>query len=192
MAVSLFLLIMALTIGSINVRSIVAKDRRVAVFDEVSKYNLDVVCLQECGITSDPSAEWSWGPSVWAPACVSRSEGVGVVVNNANVKIVSHEIIIPGRLQIVTLDFLGTGVRVMNVYAPAEKKERVKFLEILKIHLPGRMPTVLVGDFNCVRRREDRRGASGDGGLDVTSRILNEIVEDFSMHDVAGYPFGFF
>lgn len=130
MAVFSFLFMMALTVGSINVRSIVARDRRVAVFEEISKYNVDLVCLQECGEMGDPSSDWSWGPSVWAPACVSRNEGVGVAVKNLNVKLVSHEIVIPGRLQIVTVDFLGQQVRVINCYAPAEKRERINFLKI--------------------------------------------------------------
>lgn len=112
---------MALTVGSINVISIVAKDRRVAVFDKINKYNTDVVCFQECGVMCDPSADWSWGPSVWTLACMSKSEGVGVVVRNPNVKIVMHEVIIPGRVQVMTLDFLGQHVRLKWLCPCCEK-----------------------------------------------------------------------
>lgn len=146
----------------------------------------DIICLQECGIENlSGIKEWQKGVAVWAPSSTSRSEGVGVLINNPNLKVMSYEEVIPGRCLSVILDYLGEQLRVINCYAPTDKNARKEFLKVLRLYLPGRVATVVAGDFNCVRRKNERQGAGGEGSVDITSKILNDLVSDFRMKDAA-------
>lgn len=43
------------------------------------------------------------GAAVWAPSSASRSEGVGVLINNVNVQVASYEEVVLGRCLSVLL-----------------------------------------------------------------------------------------
>lgn len=128
--------------------------------------------------------EWEHGESVWPLTNASRNEGIGVLVKNKDIKIRSYEVVVPGRMLICMLDCRGRDVRVFNVYGHADKSQRKELLECLRLYLPGRIPTVVVGDFSLIRYPQDREG-SGESSLDITSRVLNGIIEDFRLQDVA-------
>lgn len=184
MADIFFWLIMVLTISTINVRSINSAWRRRAVFDELKNLDVDVFCLQECCVEYDPEqSEWGFGSCVWSPLCESRNEGVGVLCKNKDIKILSYECIVPGRLLLCHMEHQGTKFRLFNVYAHANKNERKELLNLLRIHLVGRTPTIVAGDFNLIRFVKDREGI-GEQKLDVTSKNFNEIVTDFKLKDV--------
>lgn len=51
--------------------------------------------------------------------------------------------------------------------------------------MSGRVATIITVDFNCVRKGSDRHETSEGGGVDVTSRLLNELVNDFKFKDAA-------
>lgn len=181
----LFLVIMALTIGTINVRSIGSAWRRIAVFDELQNVDADVICVQETWLSHTPRMpEWEHGESVWSLANTSRNEGVGVLIKSKDVNLKSHEVVVPGRVLMCMLDCRGVDVRLFNVYGHADKNQRKELLECLKLYLPGRVPTVVVGDFNLIRFPQDREG-SGESSPDVTSKMLNGIIEDFRLQDAA-------
>lgn len=44
---------------------------------------------------------------------------------------------------------------------------------------------MLMGDFNCVRKNEEREGSGYGGGIDSSSKLLNDLVADFHLQDVA-------
>lgn len=182
---NLIIFVMAFTVSSVNVRSICSSWRRAAVFDFLGGVRSDVICIQECGVERAPCAEWKHGVSLWSPMCESKSEGVGILIKSPHVQCVSHEVVVPGRLQIAVLEVAGSCVRLINCYVPADKRERVLFLETLKMWMPGRIPTILIGDFNCVRKSEERQSVGGGSGVDVTSKTLNELVNDFHLQDTA-------
>lgn len=180
-----YFLMMALSISSVNVRSVCSGWRRAMVFDFLSEIKSDIICIQECGVEKIPSEDWKHGISLWSPMCDSRNEGVGILVRGAEIKCVQHDVVVPGRMQVAIMEVKGIQVRVINCYAPAVKKERVSFFNTLKLWLPGRIPTLLVGDMNCVRKNEERQGVSMDSSTDVTSGLLNEMVRDFNLRDMA-------
>lgn len=181
-----FLFLMALTVSSINVRSVRSGWRRAAVFDKLSECRADVLCLQECGVERVPEPhEWRYGGSAWSPACVSRCEGVGILIKNPQVVMVSQEVIVPGRLLLVILEYVGCRFRLFNCYAPADRHDRNDFLNTLKLYLPGRMPTIIAGDLNCIREVSDRNSTGEESTLDSSSKLLNEMVVDLRLKDVA-------
>lgn len=117
-----FSFLMALTICSINVRSVRSGWRRAAVFDSLSECKADILCLQECGVERVPdSHEWRHGGSAWSLACITKCEGVGVLIKNPQVVMVAQEVIVPGRLLLVVLEYAGCRFRLFNCYAPADK-----------------------------------------------------------------------
>lgn len=120
-----FYLLMALTISSINVTSIKSGHRNAVVMDYMCTLKTAIICLQECGVDNLVGIkEWRKGVAVWAPSSTSRCEGVGVLINNANVKVVSYEEVVPGTCLSVVLDYVGVQLRIINCYAPADKNER--------------------------------------------------------------------
>ena len=50
----------------------------------------------------------------------------------------------------VTANINNVIMKLVNVYAPVIAKERKHFFSSLYKYLPGRHPTILGGDFNCV------------------------------------------
>lgn len=40
-----------------------------------------------------------------------------------------------------------------------------------------------MGDFNCIRKNEEREGGGEGGGVDIT-KLLNDIVSDLHLQDV--------
>lgn len=96
--------------------------------------------------------------------------------------ILSYEILIPGRCLSAVLDFGGERIRIINCYAPADKRERKEFFETLRMYLTGRMAAVVVGD---LRSCSDRKGLAGGRSLDVSSRALNDLILDFWLRDEA-------
>lgn len=168
------IVIMSLTVTSINVRSIGSSTRRAAVMHDLQSFRADIICLQECTIRRYPSEqEWPCREAVWSPAYSSRNEGVGVLIKNRAVKMVSYTTIVPGRCLQVMLQFLGTKIRLFNIYASADNKERVEFLEEILMHLPGKMHTIIAGDFNTIRDLQDRIGQS-ESRLDKSSALLTD------------------
>lgn len=146
---------MAMTIISVNVKSVKSRWLRDAVLQELGDVNADVFCLQECGVDRWP------GVDEFSSACESQSEGVRILVKNPNIKIISHEVVISGRVLVV--HYLGVKVCIVNCYTPAEKRERKEVFWILKLYVPGRMATFLKGDFNCVRKTTEREGVGQEG-----------------------------
>lgn len=66
-----------------------AGHRNAVIMDYMCTINADIICLQECGIEHlSGIKDWRKGAAVWAPSRTSKSEGVGVLVNNGNIKII--------------------------------------------------------------------------------------------------------
>lgn len=186
MAEFTYLLIMALIVAKLNVRSLKSGVRRALIMDYLESVKADIICVQECGVEDlHGVTKWRKGVAVWTPCCESRSEGVGVLIKNEDVKVIAYEEVVPGRCLAVTLEYENGKLRLFNCYASADKRGRKEFLSMLKLQFPGRVATVVAGDFNCVRKESDRHGIREGGGVDVTSCLLNELVDDFKLKDTA-------
>lgn len=115
---------MALTICSLNVRSVRAAERRAAMLDSLSATECDVICLQECCVNYVPAdVEWQYGKMLWSPACGARNEGVGILFKSGRCDLLSWEVVVPGRCVMALVEVAGQRCRIFNCYAPAEKKE---------------------------------------------------------------------
>ena len=178
-----------LSVATLNVRSIKTAMRAQQVMGFLETVKADIICLQECGLPFRSSygeweRRWPHGPSMWSGSDNNRADGVAVLTHNSLVRVVGHTVVEPGRVLVVSLSFGGVAFRVVNVYAPALKQDRFQLLHGLSPHLLGRVPLLLVGDFNCVLGREGRRGFGSDFRLDKTSLFLNSILKDFTLVDL--------
>lgn len=108
-----------------------------------------VICVQECGVEDlHGITKWGKGVAVWTLCYEMRLEGVGVLIKNDNVKVLSYEEVVPGRCLSVMLEYENERLRLFNCYAPADKRGRKEFLDMLKLQLPGRVAMIVTGDFN--------------------------------------------
>ncbi|KAJ1149826.1 hypothetical protein NDU88_002630 [Pleurodeles waltl] len=154
---------MAISLLTLNVRSVEDQVRRVGTLSFLAAQNHDVCFLQECGIPyaqsySQLERQWTHGPSFWVTEQVN------------------------GRVLVVDSSWSGEPVRLINVYAPPEKNER---LEMFRMQLVTFRTILMGGDFNCTVELDGRTG-SDSAGMDVTSRLLVEMTGEASLRDVVG------
>lgn len=174
---------MAVSVASLNVRSIGSSRKRAVVFDYLSSLKNDIFCLQECGLRYAPKQDEWRGESFWSPACGNKSTGVGILIKNAKIKVLEYKIITPGRCVMIFVDYVGFKFKLFNVYAPADKRDRIDFFQNLQFYLMGRTPIIIAGDFNAIRDGADRAGGA-EGGMDRSSTILNNMIEDLGLVDL--------
>lgn len=151
----LTILLMALTISTINVRSVRSTIRAQSILSLLKSFKSDLFLLQECSLpflTRYKKMEelWSSGASIWSGSNFNKNYGVAVLINNPNILVKGSTVVRQGRVLLVNLTFLDRDFNVLNVYGFTEKNERYELLEDLQPHMLGRAPLMVAGDFNCV------------------------------------------
>jgi len=182
------ILLMALTISTINVRSVRSTSRAQSIFTFLKSCNSDMFLLQECALpflTQYRKWEemWTSGPSIWSGSNFNRNDGVAILIKNPNILVKGSTVVRDGRALLANMTFLGRDFKVCNVYGFTEINERYELLEDLQPHMLGRAPLVVAGDFNCVLTRADRKRTGDDFRVDKTSVLLQSLVRDFKLVD---------
>jgi exonuclease III len=184
----LTILLMALTISTINVRSVKSDIRAQSVLSLLKSFKSDVFLLQECGLpflTNYRKWEEIWTPglSIWSGSNFNKNDGVAILIKNPNILVKGSTVVRDGRALLANLTFLGKDFNILNVYGFTEKNNRYELLEDLQPHMLGRAPLVVAGDFNCVLSRKDRKRVGEDFKVDKTSVLLQNLVKDFKLVD---------
>lgn len=134
--------------------------------------------LQECHLKNTEdikrfSKDWKAGASVWSIGNV-HSDGVGIIFKDTGFVIEEEINIIPGRLVYVDGRLNNNKLRLVNVYAPALKGERLDFFK----HLPNVLCTnrivIMGGDFNTYL----------EGEYDFTAQYLKNVLGDYNLADI--------
>ncbi len=151
----LTILLMALTISTLNVRSVKSKVRAQSILAFLKSFKSDMFLLQECGLPFLLNyREWEelWTPrlSIWSGSNFNKNDGVAILINNPNILVKGSTVVRDGQALLANLTFLGKDFNILNVYGFTEKNERYELLEDLQPHMLGRAPLVVAGDFNCV------------------------------------------
>ena len=170
------LILMALSIASINVNGIHERQKRTQVFSSLRSANCDIYLLQETHVTSMHEgklweSEWS-GEAIFSPGS-NRSAGVGFLVNpRSPVKIVTHRTDKNGRLIAAKFQIPNTPnseFQIINVYAPNIVSDRKVFFDTFWQYTFRHVPLIVGGDFNCVPNvQKDKFGGDntfGDKGV---------------------------
>ena len=188
MSYLLFLIIlMALHISTINVRSVKSGVRATTVLSFLSTFKSDVFLLQECGLpflTSYRKWEEKWPhPSIWSGSNQNKNDGVAILIKNPSILVKGSTVVRNGRALLAHLSFMGKDLNLLNVYGFNDKNDRFDLLKDLQPHMLGRAPLVVGGDFNTVLSSRDRQNTGQDFKVDKTSRLLQGLVRDFKLTD---------
>jgi len=178
---------MALTISTINVRSVRSNIRAQSVLSFLKTFKSDVFLLQECGLPFLSNYRkweeiWTPGVSVWSGSNFNKNDGVAILIQNPNILVKGSTVVRDGRAILANLTFLGKDFNILNVYGFTDKNNRYELLEDLRPHMLGRAPLVVAGDFNCVLTKKDRKRTE-DFKVDKTSVLLQDLVRDFKLVD---------
>ncbi|XP_028823024.1 uncharacterized protein LOC114779014 [Denticeps clupeoides] len=179
-------LILPYKITTLNVRSIKSMVRAQSILSFLSAINADIFLLQECSLPFFKSYKkwenlWAHGPSIRSGSNENKADGV--LCKNPHIEVKGSTVVRPGRVLLTHLTFLDRDFKVLNVYGFNDKDKRYNLLEDLQVHMLGRVPLMVGGDFNCVLSKTDRKGGGEDFKIDKTSFLLQGIVKDFKMID---------
>lgn len=182
------LILMALTISTINVRSVRSKVRAQSIFSFLQSVDSDVFLLQECNLPFLKhylkwEGLWPPGTSLFSGSNENKSDGVAILIKNPLILVKGSTVVRDGRAILARLSFMDKDFNLLNVYGFNDKNDRYDLLEELQSHMLGRAPLVVSGDFNCVLSRRDRRNTGEDVKIDKTSVLLQGMVRDFKLVD---------
>lgn len=188
MSLHILLISMALIIATVNVRSVVSKVRCKAVLECLEGIDADVFFLQECGIGfkkeyRELESMWVKGESVWSGTDENKNAGVAILFKNNKCIIKEKSVLQDGRVVMVRVVCNKQEIKLVNVYAPVEKHQRLEVLGLVRMELSSSMPVVMGGDWNCVRSGGDKKDGKENFKLDKTSVLLNKIIKDFKLVD---------
>ncbi len=98
----LTILLMALTISTLNVRSVKSKIRAQSVLAFLKSFKSDVFLLQECGLPFLLNyREWEelLTPrlSIWSGSNFNKNDGVAILINNPNILVKGSTVVRDGR-----------------------------------------------------------------------------------------------
>lgn len=151
-----------LRVATLNVNSLVRRERKAWLLRVLHEEKIDVVCVQETKIsTREEEIElveaFKEGFFVFHSSGVNRSAGTAVLVRKSSkVVVVDSNLEQTGRLASVDLIWNGEILRVVSLYAPNEACERNEFFKTsLSDFASTDAKLLLAGDFNCVERRSD-------------------------------------
>lgn len=90
-----------------------------------------------------------------------------------------------GRFVICDCSLSNVEYRIIYLYAPNDLNSRKLFFDRIYAYLDCRRKIIMLGDFNCVCDVRDRSCKTRQ--RDISTGILNEIVTEFTLYDVANY-----
>ena len=183
---------MALSVITLNANGLRGVDKRSGLLQWLRSLPaiVDVVCLQECHVSSQDECQ-SWFRSSGFSSAVSpgsvRSCGI-IVLYRPLLSLVNSWCDSDGRFLLVEFSFRETVFRVCSVYAPNRNPARDLFLDDLSPKIDPSIPTILAGDFNAVfDRLLDRVGSSPDDTSRESSVSLCRLFDLCCVEDVWRY-----
>ena len=149
----LLTVLMTLTFSTINVRSVKSVIRAQTVLSFLNSFKSDVFLIQECGLpflTHYRKWEKLWPlTSIWSGSNENRNDGVAILLKNPLIQVKGSTVVRDGRAILAHLSFMGKDFKLLNIYGFNDKNDRYDLLEDLQVHMLGRAPLVIGGDFNC-------------------------------------------
>ena len=177
----------SLTAASCNISGLRNNIKRNTVFNWLKSLNYDIIFLQEthCHLRKE-IRKWSseWGlQSLWSPGS-SHSKGVAVLFNPSNKYNIVNEVIdVNGRFITFELLIGEDKYNFINIYAPNNGLERIKFFNELNSWVKLDSQTLVGGDYNCtLDTGKDRLNCSEK--IDIGQIDLKYIMQSKSLEDV--------
>ena len=177
-----------LKVLSYNVRGIRDERKRRALYSYLREQNCDVILLQEthCKLRKEAyrwGKEWE-GQSIWSRGS-SNSKGVTILFKNGTqYDVIEDDVDQNGRHILCTVKLNEMKLHIMNVYAPNNEYERVKFFNDIQTHFVNADGCIIIGgDFNCVINNDiDRKNCKSSA--DIGQIDLSNVMNNFDLEDV--------
>lgn len=177
--------------STLNVRGFASRRKQYQVKRLLIDKGIDVLAIQETKVGSDEETACLLASFLHSfEVCVSRANGVSggcmlFLRKSLNAQVQSVIVDNVGRLVICDCSISNVEYRIINVYAPNDINERKVFFQSIDQHLDSQRKVVLLGDFNCVCGTRDRSKITRQS--DSSAIILNELITEYSLQDVATY-----
>ena len=175
----------SLTFTTININGIRDSKKRAYFFNYLKLQNIDIIFLQEthCHLRKEEKmwkCEWV-GQSYWSRG-TNRSRGVAILCNpRYKYDIDKVDIDSNGRYIKCNLNISGSDYNLINLYAPNNEYERVKFFNGVYSWIDTDRETLISGDFNCtLNGRLDRLNCAQNN--DIGRVDLMRLMNDFNIY----------
>ena len=181
---------MSLKIISLNVRGLNKTSKRRQVFRWLHQQKSDVIFLQETYSSSQNINLWEaeWGGKIFSSHGSTHSRGVMIMFKpRLDVTIEKQIADKNGRYILVEAFVDGSKLNFLNVYAPNDQQQQVKFLRDLSTSVLNQVVNekVLVGgDFNCALSNLDKRGGRSFGSKKTVIQEINQLKNTFDLVDM--------
>lgn len=148
---------MMLSLLTFNVNGLHDDGKWHKVWQFLKSQSTDVICLQETHLTAKQEYAfclYAQGYTLLFSHGTSRSAGVLIgICRNKGISILNHKAISP-HLMLTDLNIGDDLIRIINIYAPIDHKERQQlFCDLDQLVIPDN--TIVLGDFNLVRDSSD-------------------------------------
>jgi len=166
-----------LRIGTWNIRTLFKPGALKILIDEVTRYNLPIVALQEVRLLGNGNVKSGSHIIFYSGLRSNRHEnGVGLLVSDSILLNIKSFTAINERMCFIHIKRKIWDIALLNCYAPTEDKNNdvkndfYESLENVYDSLPGNTIKIIVGDLNAQIGRESSHGPTiGQESLHLTS-----------------------
>ena len=177
----------SLSVVSLNVDGMIDPKRRSLMLDYLNRYEYDIALLQDTRILNNRECiQWNAEcrcRGFWSVGTV-HSRGVCILIRDpAKFEGISFDVDFDGGVCVCDLTFNGTPLRVVNIYAPTVRTDRLNFLSQLDKYSLTRRKVIMGGDFNLVLDiAMDRFGGNPHGS--IGSPELKRLLSKYNLIDI--------
>ena len=177
-----------LRLVSLNVRGLRSNKKKFEIFRWVKDKKYDICLFQETFCTEDfkHNFQRGWKGKI-IHSCSNSSHGRGVAIllrEGLQGELIDTYSCENGRIALINIKILDTHYSIVNIYAPNEYREKIKFYDDVKSviarHSCSNTNLLIGGDFNSVLSSKDRVS----GKIDKSTEHLKTFTSRLSLFDV--------
>ena len=139
---------------TLNINGLQNDSKRFDLFQQLQNKAIDIIFLQETHTTPDTSTKWEkdWkGKSFWHSGPNPKASGIAILFKeNLKFEIIRYETDCDGRIIKCLLQIQNQIFQLINIYAPANPKNKKTFYKELLKFIENKNNTMLAGHFNMI------------------------------------------
>ena len=181
---------MSLKIISLNARGLNKTTKRRQIFRWLHQQKSDVIFLQETYSSPKTINLWEaeWGGKIFASHGSTHSRGV-MILFKPRLDVTIDKIIPDKNGRYILAETLVDGSKLvfLNIYAPNDQTQQVRFLRDLSTSVLNQAvneKVILGGDFNCALSNIDKSGGRSFECKKAVIKEINELTNTFELKDM--------